>query len=219
MFFEIASTTIIVNVTRKNYAVAPCTTWSLASQDGVTSHWVQELPREGDLSHIATKPNNELKMNSADPRSTTDSTVIPTPMLLGLISFTDLLAPTDIASTSELVGSHKSTPATTTTTPTSTDLPASLHDSVSWSGYKTSSARQSRSTMVLQAQALAQEILHTVRATHGSMDQMAAYFPVTMGKVGLLWLEGLALYSIGNWQDQFEAFIDNFQVIYTRPEN
>lgn len=46
---------------------------------------------------------------------------------------------------------------------------------------------------------------------------MAAHFPTMMGKVGLVWLEGLPADSIDNWAQM--CCITNFQATYTRPGN
>ena len=49
-----------------------------------------------------------------------------------------------------------------------------------------------------------------IRAAGGTIDTMAAYFPVMMGPAGQTWLTGLVLGSIDSWKDLCNRFIANF---------
>jgi hypothetical protein len=59
----------------------------------------------------------------------------------------------------------------------------------------------------------------TARASGGSEDHMAGYFPLVMGKAPLLWLDNLPVECITSWATLSRLFMTNYQATYNRPGN
>jgi hypothetical protein len=57
------------------------------------------------------------------------------------------------------------------------------------------------------------------RASGGSEDHMAGYFPFVMGKAPLLWLDNLPTECITSWATLSRLFTTNYQATYNRPGN
>jgi hypothetical protein len=56
-----------------------------------------------------------------------------------------------------------------------------------------------------------------VKVAGGSLDHMAAYFPLVMGDAPSLWLNNLPAGGITAWADLSQAFTSNFQETYNCP--
>jgi len=57
------------------------------------------------------------------------------------------------------------------------------------------------------------------QAAGGTFDHMAAYFPLAMAEMPLLWLDNLPAGCITSWASLSQLFTSNYQATYSRPSN